>query len=161
LIRKFSLCVLLLFGVTLAPAQTAQKLSPAVKAFVTVDAPVIALIHARVIDGTEAPAAEDQTVLIANGLIQAMGAAIKVPSGAQVLDLSGQTVLPGLIGLHDHLFYPVQSWDFQGDGIPSLYAEMGFTFPRLYLAAGVTSIRTAGSIEPYTDLELKRLVDEG
>jgi imidazolonepropionase-like amidohydrolase len=139
----------------------ASLLAPPVKEFVSVDAPVIALVHARVIDGSGAPPSEDQTVLIAGGLIQAVGPGLSIPAGAKILDLRGQTVMPGLIGLHDHLFYPVQSWDFQGDGIPGLYTEMGFTFPRLFLAAGVTSIRTGGSIEPYTDLELKRLIDEG
>ncbi len=138
-----------------------QTLSPAVKAFVTTDAPVIALTHVRIIDGTAIAPAENQTILITNSLIKAIGPAIPIPAEAHILDLTGQTVIPGLIGMHDHLFYPVQSWDFQGDGIPGLYAEMGFTFPRLFLAAGVTSIRTGGSIEPYTDLELKRLIDEG
>jgi len=139
----------------------AGLLSPAVKEFVSVDAPLVALVHARVIDGSLTPPLEDQTVLISNGLIQAVGSAVAIPAGAKILDLTGQSVMPGLIALHDHLFYPVQSWDFQGAGIPGLYTEMGFTFPRLFLAAGVTSIRTGGSIEPYTDLELKRLIDEG
>jgi len=147
--------LLLLLIAGLLPAQSAVKI------FVSVDAPLIALTHARVIDGSEAPPQDDQTVIISNGLIQSVGTALTIPAGAKILDLQGQTVLPGLIGLHDHLFYPVQSWDFQGDGIPGLYTEMGFTFPRLFLAAGVTSIRTGGSIEPYTDLELKRLIDEG
>ncbi len=150
--------LLFLFSVVLAYA---QGLSPAVKAFVRVDSPMVALTHVRVIDGTGAAAAENQTVLISKGLIQAVGAAVAIPADAQVIDLKGASVMPGLIGMHDHLFYPVQSWDFQGEGIPVLYAEMGFSFPRLFLAAGVTSIRTGGSIEPYTDLELKRLIDEG
>lgn len=42
-----------------------------------------------------------------------------------------------------------------------LYGELGFSFPRLYLACGVPSIRTTSSIEPYTDLSLKKLIDEG
>jgi imidazolonepropionase-like amidohydrolase len=150
--------LLFLFSAVLAYA---QGLSPAVKAFVRVDSSMVALTHVRVIDGTGAAAAENQTVLISKGLIQAVGAAVSIPADAQVIDLKGASVMPGLIGMHDHLFYPVQSWDFQGEGIPVLYAEMGFSFPRLFLAAGVTSIRTGGSIEPYTDLELKRLIDEG
>jgi imidazolonepropionase-like amidohydrolase len=150
--------LLFLFSAVLAYA---QGLSPAVKAFVRVDSSMVALTHVRVIDGTGAAAAENQTVLISKGLIQAVGAAVSIPADAQVIDLKGASVMPGLIGMHDHLFYPVQSWDFQGEGIPVLYGEMGFSFPRLFLAAGVTSIRTGGSIEPYTDLELKRLIDEG
>ncbi|MGA2000292.1 MAG: hypothetical protein ABSG52_09875 [Terriglobales bacterium] len=65
------LASLLLFA-TFASAQ-AQTLSPAVKAFVSVDAPAIALAHVRVIDGTGASAREDQTVVISQGKIQSVG----------------------------------------------------------------------------------------
>jgi hypothetical protein len=54
--------------------------------------------------------------------------------------------------MHDHMFYPA------GAG---LFHEMGYSFPRLYLAGGVTTIRTTGSIEPYADLETKKLIDNG
>ncbi len=135
-----------------AAALAAQTLSSDVKAFVTVDAPVVALTHVRVIDGTGGPAREDQTVVISGGRIQALGAAITIPAGAKVMELRGYTVIPGLVGMHDHLFYP------QGGGF---FAEMGFSFPRLYLACGVTTIRTTGSIEPYTDLEIKKRIDAG
>src|SRR5262249_52266691 len=76
------------------------------------------------------------------------------PAGARVVDLTGHTVIPGLVGMHEHLFYP------GGGGVP-LYPEMAYTFPRLYLAAGVTTARTAGSMEPYTDLNVKNLIDTG
>lgn len=131
-------------------ALPAQALSAEVKAFVSVDAPVVALTHMRVVDGTGGPAREDQTLVISGGRIQAVGAAPDVPAGAKVMDLSGYTVIPGLVGMHDHLFYP------QGGGF---FAEMAFSFPRLYLACGVTTIRTTGSIEPYTDIEIKKLID--
>jgi imidazolonepropionase-like amidohydrolase len=130
----------------------AQTASPENRAFVSVEAPVIALTHARVVDGTGGPAREDQTLVISGGKIQALGAAPAVPAGAKVMDLSGYTVIPGLVGMHDHLFYP------QGGGF---FAELGFSFPRLYLACGVTTIRTTGSVEPYTDLEIKKLIDAG
>jgi imidazolonepropionase-like amidohydrolase len=133
---------------------TAQTLSPEVKAFVKVDAPVVALTHVRVIDGTGAAAREDQTVVIRAGKIASVGdaASANVPKDAQVIDLHGYSVIPGLVGMHDHLFYPV------GRGI---FGEMAYSFPRLYLAGGVTTIRTTGSLEPYTDLELKKSVDAG
>ncbi len=130
----------------------AQTVSPEVKAFVNVDAPVVALTHARVVDGTGGPVREDQTLVLSGGKIQAVGAALAVPAGTKVMDLSGYTVIPGLVGMHDHFFYP------QGGGF---FAEMGFSFPRLYLACGVTTIRTTGSIEPYTDLEIKKRIDAG
>jgi imidazolonepropionase-like amidohydrolase len=128
-----------------------------VKQFVKVDAPVVALTHVRVIDGTGAPAHDDQIVVLAKGKIQAVGA-VDAPKDAQVLDLHGYTVIPGLVGMHDHMFYPVG---------PACYAdirefgEMAYSFPRLYLAGGVTTIRTTGSLEPYTDLEVKKKIDSG
>jgi imidazolonepropionase-like amidohydrolase len=145
------LVVCCLVGVGLAPAQT---LSPEVRAFVKVDAPVVALTHVRVIDGTGAAAREDQTVVLSKGKIESVGDAssANVPKDAQVLDLHGYSVIPGLVGMHDHMFYPA------GDAI---FQEMAISFPRLYLGSGVTTIRTAGSIEPYTDLALKRQIDRG
>lgn len=139
-------------------AQGAPKFSLEVQKFISVHAPVVALTHVRVMDGTGAMALEDQTVILRDGKIEAIGRAAKIapPEGATVLDRAGYTVIPGLVGMHDHLFYP------SGGGTnPAIYNEMGFSAPRLYLACGVTSLRTTGSIEPYTDLELKKLIDRG
>ncbi len=135
-------------------AVVAQALSPQVRSFVKADAPVIALTHVRVIDGTGAAAREDQTIVISKGKIESVtdSASANVPSDAHVVDLHGDSVIPGLVGMHDHMFYPM------GNGI---FGEMAFSFPRLYLAGGVTTIRTTGSIEPYTDLELKKQIDKG
>ena len=87
----------------------AQTLSPEVKQFVKIDAPVVALEHVRVIDGTGAPARDDQTIILASGKIQSVGdaASASVPKDAQVLDLHGDSVMPGLVGMHDHMFYPM------------------------------------------------------
>jgi len=139
------------------------QLSKLVEGFVKVSAPAVALQHVRVIDGTGAAPAEDQTVVIANGRIRSVGSAASTtpPPGAQALDLSGYTVIPGLVGMHDHLFYPSQLAERASSGPVVLYNEMGFSFPRLYLAGGVTSLRTTGSVEPYTDLSLKKLIDRG
>ena len=133
-----------------------SRLEPGVKPFTSVDAPVIALEHVRVIDGTGTPAVADETIVIDHGRIRAVGpaASTPAPSDAQVLDLRGHTVIPGLIGMHEHMFYP------SGGGIP-IYSEHAFSHPRLYLASGVTTARTAGSLEAYTDLNLKKLIDEG
>lgn len=120
--------------------------------FIRVDAPIIALTHVRIIDGTGAAPLEDQTIVISGGKIQSIGPTI--PDQAQVLDLKGYTALPGLVGMHNHLFFPM-------GGSPPMYSNMGTSFPRLYLALGVTTIRTTGSVAPYTDLEIKRLIDSG
>lgn len=159
-----------LFGLVLAgglatvfEAQDKPALSPLTKGFVTVDSSLVALKHVKVIDGTGAAPADDQTVLIENGVIREIGPAstVSVPSSAQVLDLTGRSVIPGLVGMHDHMFYPTASGQGPVEGAPALYGEMGFSFPRLYLAGGVTSIRTTGSLEPYTDLALKKMIDTG
>ena len=150
--RKLLAVSLLVFGpCSICPAQT---LSPDVKQFVKVDAPVVALMHVRVIDGSGAVAREDQAVVISKGKIQTVGdsSSANVPQDAQVIDLHGYSLIPGLVGMHDHMFYPA------GDAI---FHEMAISFPRLYLAGGVTTIRTTGSIEPYMDLALKKEVEEG
>lgn len=148
-------CFLLL--PSLCRPQERPKLSQNVRAFVKEDASVLALLHLRVIDGTGAAARGDQTLVIADGKIAAMGdaATTKVPAGAKVLDLPGRTVIPGLVGMHDHMYYPSPG------GPPPLYPEHAASFPHLYLAGGVTSIRTTGSVEPYADLELKQAIDTG
>jgi imidazolonepropionase-like amidohydrolase len=160
----------ILFGLVLAgglatvfEAQDKPALSPLTKGFVTVDSSPVALKHVKVIDGTGAAPADDQTVLIENGVIREIGPAssVSVPSSAQALDLTGRSVIPGLVGMHDHMFYPTASGLGPVEGAPALYGEMGFSFPRLYLAGGVTSIRTTGSLEPYTDLALKKMIETG
>ena len=150
-----ALCCLLLPPLCLP--QASPKLAPEVRPFVKEDAAVIALTHARVIDGTGSAPRADQTLVIRDGKIAALGDATstKIPEGAKVLDLAGRTVIPGLVGMHDHMFYPAPG------APPPLYPEHAVSFPRLYLAGGVTSIRTTGSVDPYADLELKRAVDEG
>ncbi len=86
----------------------AQKPSAQVQPFVKVDTPLVALTHVRVIDGTGGPARDDQTLVLANGKIQSVSAAAsaEIPKEAQAIDLHGYSVIPGLVGMHDHLFYP-------------------------------------------------------
>src|SRR5688500_20213301 len=88
-------------------AQRAPQLSPAVRAYVSVDAPVVALTHVRVIDGTGAAPRDDQTLIIRDGNIAAIGdfASTQVPDGAHTIDLTGKSVIPGLIMVHEHLYY--------------------------------------------------------
>ena len=162
--RKFLFVIIAALPLVLnLTAQEKTTLSPLTKSFIMVDSPVVALQHVRVIDGTGAAPAADQTIVIENGVIRELGPAssVSVPSNARVLDLTGRSVIPGLVGMHDHMFYPAASGEGPVEGAPALYGEMGFSFPRLYLAGGVTSIRTTGSLEPYTDLALKKLIDTG
>jgi imidazolonepropionase-like amidohydrolase len=145
----------------MVPAAVRAETPPALKPYVAVEAPSLVLEHVRIIDGTGAGALEDQRIDIAAGKIVHIASAksrLAVPAGAKVLDLTGRTVIPGLVGMHEHLFYTTP--DRIADRVP-LYGEMGDSAPRLYLASGVTTARTAGSMEPYTDLSLKALIDGG
>ncbi|HEX4469973.1 MAG TPA: amidohydrolase family protein [Gemmatimonadaceae bacterium] len=129
-------------------------LSTAVRPFVTIDSPVVALTHVRVIDGTGEPARTDQTLVIRDGAIAALGDArsVTIPAGARVLDLTGKSVIPGLVMVHEHLFYPTG---------PGVYGNVAESFTRLYLAGGVTSMRTGGNMNGFTDIGIKRDIDAG
>ena len=114
----------------------------------------IVLTNVRIIDGTGAPAMANQSLVIEDGRITAVGPSpqIAVPAGARVLDLSGRSVMPGLVMLHEHLNY---------SGGNELMRIQPFRAPRLFLAFGVTTIRTAGINEPYAEINLKRRIDAG
>ena len=129
------------------------------KDFIRVSSPVVALEHATVIDGTGAPAKLDQTIVFSDGRITALGpsGSVEVPANAERLDLNGYTALPGLVDMHGHLFY-ISNFFNPADLLAHV---MPFSFPRLYLASGVTTIRTAGTFEPYADLDIKKAIDAG
>lgn len=114
----------------------------------------LALDHVRVIDGTGGPAREDQSVIIDSGKIVYVGPASSRPDLAdgKVLDLTGRTVLPGMVGMHEHLFTMAPTFSPQG-------VEQSILFSRMYLASGVTTIRTAGSMAPEQDLAIKKQID--
>ena len=149
-------------GLILAAAASARvraqgartTLSPTVQKVVAIDTNVVALTHVRVIDGTGAPARADQTVIVRDGRIEQIGAAaaVAVPSGARVLDLTGKSVIPGLVMVHEHLFYPTG---------PGVYGNVAESFVRLYLAGGVTSMRTGGNMNGYGDIGLARAIARG
>ncbi len=139
-----------------ASASGAQRptLANAVRQFVSIDTAVVALTHVRVIDGTGAPARGDQTIIIRDGRIASVGAAASapVPAGAQVVDLTGKSVIPGLVMVHEHLYYPTG---------PGVYGNLSESFTRLYLAGGVTSMRTGGNMNGYGEIEIKKSIDRG
>ena len=130
------------------PAQGARQ-------FVSVADSLVALTNVTVIDGTGAAARTGQTIVIKAGSIQSVGDAgsAKIPPGARTMDMTGRTVMPGYVMLHEHLFYP------SGGG--AIYNEQGYSFPRLYLAGGVTTMRTAGNMAGYADLNIKKAIDAG
>ena len=151
-----SVAILLSAFLTVAPsAQDSGRIQPDedVMAYIGVADPVVVLQNVTVIDGTAGPVARGQSVVIVDGRIQSVGpaASTTVPDGARVLDLAGHTVIPGLIGLHNHTYYTTSA----------RRTQMDYSAPRLYLASGVTTIRTTGSYAPYSELNLKRAIDAG
>ncbi|MGD8538389.1 MAG: amidohydrolase family protein [Candidatus Aminicenantes bacterium] len=130
------------------------KFSRETKRYILYQSPIIALKNVDIIRGDGSPAQPDQTVLIKDGRIAQIGDAssIGIPEGAEVLDLTGKSLLPGFIMFHEHMFYP------SGRGF---YNQLSYTFPRLYLAGGVTTMRTAGSMQPYSDLNIRKAIETG
>ena len=139
--------------VSSAFAQSRPQVDSRFQQFIAYDDPVIVLANAKVINGTGGDALENQTIVIEGDKIKSIGPAsdISTPEGATVLDMTGHTVIPGMIGLHNHTFYTTSKRRVQ----------LNETAPLLYLASGVTTIRTTGSAAPYSELNLKRAIEEG
>ncbi|HZC44650.1 MAG TPA: amidohydrolase, partial [Acidobacteriaceae bacterium] len=137
--------------ITIVPSFcSAQTSKSPLAQYISISDPVVALTHVEVIDGTGAAPVLHQTIVLDHGKIASFGPSnsAQIPAGAKVLDLHGHTVYPGLVGMHEHLFY-VEPGSAQYGLVGG---EMFQTGAPLYLAAGVTTARTTGSIEPYADL---------
>src|SRR5215212_1591797 len=143
-----------LFAVPRAAVSYAPQNQNAVAPFVKISGPVIALTHVRVIDGTGAAARENQTIVIRGDNIADVGDAsrITVPADASAIDLTGRSVIPGLVMMHEHLYYPTG---------PGVYGQLGVSFARLYLAGGVTTMRTAGNVNGIMDINISRRIAAG
>jgi imidazolonepropionase-like amidohydrolase len=152
MMKLVTLVAALCIPVALA-AQTFSTLSKGVQEFVSVPDTRVALTHVRVVDGTGKPPLEDQTVVIENGKITSVTAAAtaRVPAGVRTMDLTGHTVIPGLVGMHNHTFYTTRGRSVQ----------LQFSAPRLYLGTGITTARTTGGTSPYHEINMKRSIDRG
>ncbi len=152
MMRNLLLLSMLVVPVALG-AQAVGSMTPDVRQYVAVPETSVALTNARVVDGTGAAPREGQTILIQNGKIVSVGPAAqaKVPADARTIDLAGHTVLPGLVGLHNHTFYTTRGRSVQ----------LQFSAPRLYLGSGMTTIRTTGGTSPYHEINMKRGIDRG
>jgi imidazolonepropionase-like amidohydrolase len=161
----YRVAIFVLLSLSTALAQTAPKFSPDVKQYIKYSTPRIVLTHVRVIDGTGRDAQDDRNVVIESGKIVAIepGSDVGTAADTTVLDLRGSTVLPGIVGMHNHMYYIARpNLDAAGHSEPPLLVpQMTFSASRLYLAAGVTTMRTTGSVEGATDLNLRDLIDSG
>jgi len=151
---------LALFGVSLLCAATTQELhaqrdlGPEVEKYVSVQSPTVVIRGVTLIDGTGAPARTNQEVVLEGNRIIAVGdvGSVDVSEGAEIVDGSGHTLIPGMMGLHDHLYYTAAG----GRGATLMYSA-----PRLYLGAGVTTVRTTGSRAAYSELNMKAEIEKG
>jgi len=156
--RGFGRALVLAVAVVLAggtglQAQPVAELSSSVLEYVSVEDGLVALTGVTVVDGTGAEPAPDRTIVIRDGRIQAVGPSgdVRIPSGARVMELPGHTVIPGIVGLHNHTFYTTRGRSVQ----------LSFSSPRLYLGSGVTTIRTTGAASPYAEVNMMNGIDDG
>jgi imidazolonepropionase-like amidohydrolase len=135
----------------------AQRFAPSVSKYISDSAETIAFRDVKIIDGTGNPSKEHQSIIISKGRIEKIGDLqdIIIPADASVINCSGKTIIPGLVMLHEHLYYTMMMDNYFN------VAEMPYSFPRMYLAGGATTIRTGGCIEPQTDLAIQRMIQEG
>ena len=122
-----------------------------------------ALTGGRLIDGTGDTPIEDAVVVIEGDLISSVGkmCAHTVASGAEVIDVSGKTVMPGLINCHTHLCLdgsldPVAAWQQRSLTENVLTAAK---HAEATLRAGVTTVRDLGGWSG-VDLELKKAIND-
>ena len=155
--KRYYFCLLLFSFFLISKQSIAQEPSSLVKQFISVRSDTLALTHANIVDGTGGAVKTDQTLLIIQGRIALMGNAstTSISSSPKTIDCSGKTIIPGMIMMHEHLFY--------GERMAPQYlgVEMPVSFPRLYLAGGVTTMRTTGSVEPQTDLNIRNDINAG
>ena len=124
-------------------------LSDYTKSFVSIDTPRIALVNAKVIDGTGHAAQTAQTILVRNGIIEDVQNtnSLQIAADFYQIDLKGKTVIPGIIGMHNHMRIP--------------RSALLSTSPKLYLASGVTTIQTCGTGNPYEEIAIAKSINKG
>lgn len=142
-----------------APVFSQIKFSDETKKYIEYNDSITVFKNALLIDGKGNAAKQHQTIIISKGKIDWVGddAKAKVPKEANIINLNGKALMPGLVMLHEHKYISAPSIETKQFFMHQLPA----TFPRLYLAAGATTIRTAGNIEPYADLNLKKDIEAG
>jgi imidazolonepropionase-like amidohydrolase len=137
---------------------------------------VQAWVGARIIDGTGKPAIENATLVIRDGHIEAVGKRVKVPAGAERIDATGKTIIPGLINAHGHLNTENQLGVYLRDGITtilSLGGDKEFALrefcakappgsaPRMYVAGPIQdSSAIPGAVAVTTPEQARKSVDE-
>ncbi len=138
------------------PSISQDSISAEVEKYVSHPRGSYLLQNLTLVDGTGQPARRNQDILINGEYIAEIGQDLDIPENTRVIDMNGRSAMPGMVMLHEHLFYP-KSTPEANYGVD----QMSFSFPKLYLAGGVTSMRTGGSIMPQADVSIKQWIDEG
>ena len=120
---------------------------------------IVAIRAGRLFDSKSGALLNNQVVLIQGDRITAVGPAaqISIPAGAHVVDLSRQTVLPGLIDMHTHMFNPPK---------PGITREMSAVIAvqntQADLKAGFTTVRDMSTHgNGYADVDIRNAIDKG
>lgn len=134
---------------------------------ITAEAQVTAIRAGKVVDPETGAIANNQIILIEGRDIKAIGADVKIPAGANVIDLSKQFVLPGLFDAHAHLCMNMQhKRDANGYYITTLRdstglrAIQGVANARSMLEYGFTTVRDIGNAANYADTDLRRAIEQ-
>ncbi|MGG5487867.1 amidohydrolase family protein [Gaetbulibacter sp. PBL-D1] len=125
------------------------NLSDSLKPYIKYNKDLLAFTNATIVDGTGKALKQNQTLIIKNGIFKEMGndADIKIPHNATTINLKGKTIIPGIVGMHNHLHIP-------------RFPDVGDVAAKLYLASGVTTIQTCGAASPYNELELSKRIKD-
>lgn len=129
-------------------------------------ADVYAVRAGTVIDPGKGTVARDQTILVDNGVIKAVGAGVAIPAGAKVIDLSHEWVMPGLIDAHTHLTLtevignaPFESFFLKET--TAYRAMRGIHNGEVLVHAGFTTIRDLGNSAEYAMVDVRHGIDQG
>ena len=142
-----------------APAQAADSAAAPAKAA----AKVVAIKAGRLVDVVSGAVLKDQTIIVTGERITSVGptASAKVPAGAELIDLSAQTVLPGLIDAHTHLMSDPMQHGYRALGISAIRSALyGARAARTTLEAGYTTVRDVGG-DGFGDIALRDAINEG
>jgi Imidazolonepropionase and related amidohydrolases len=129
-------------------------------------AQVVAIKAGKLVDPETSATAINQTIIVENGRIKAVGTRLPIPADAKLIDLSNATVLPGLFDAHAHMCQMTSpdnrdlfSTDIEQPS--SFRAIVGVVNAREMLESGFTTIRDVGNNGNYADTSLRRAIEQG
>lgn len=151
MMRKFGIC-----GTALVLSLIAAAQQPSVQVNKPATPQVVYVRCGTLIADTEKPAMKDADLVITDGKITQVGAHLSSPTGAQTVDFSQETCLPGLLDAHIHLWTGAFR---ERPAIPlaALRAQKAVEYG---LSQGVVAVRVLGSVG-FIDVALERAADEG